>query len=200
MTDRPGAVALPAVEGGYAVDFEDVTFGYHNESPVLKDFSLRVPRGRSVALVGPSGCGKSTILRLLFRFYDVNAGAVRVNGLDVRHLQLASLRSVIGVVPQDTVLFNDTCGAPTLCRRMPAELPLPPAEPSTRRRARSVFYNINYGKMGATPAEVYQVRGGAWSACPQPVSHDVQRPAAPASQGAAGTGQCMREPLFLLSH
>jgi ABC transporter ATM len=129
IADAPSAVALRAAEGdggALSVEFDDVRFGYHPDKLILNGLSLRVPAGRSVALVGPSGCGKSTVLRLLFRFYDVNGGAVRVGGVDVRHAGLDSLRAAVGVVPQDTVLFND-----------------------------SIFYNINYGRIGASAEEVH---------------------------------------------
>jgi ABC transporter ATM len=127
VADAPGAVPLPRDAcGGLSIEFDDVRFGYHPERPILNGLTLRVPAGRSVALVGPSGCGKSTVLRLLFRFYDVTGGAVRVGGVDVRDAQLGALRSAVGVVPQDTVLFND-----------------------------SIFYNIAYGRISATEAEVH---------------------------------------------
>ncbi|PIW30699.1 MAG: metal ABC transporter permease [Rhodospirillales bacterium CG15_BIG_FIL_POST_REV_8_21_14_020_66_15] len=123
VADRPGAGAL-AVNGAELV-FENVSFAYDDRRPVLKDVSFTVPAGRTVAIVGPSGSGKSTISRLLFRFYDVSAGRVLVDGQDIRDVTQASLRSAIGMVPQDTVLFNDT-----------------------------IFYNIAYGRPGASPAEV----------------------------------------------
>jgi ABC transporter ATM len=131
VSDAADAVPLTRpgedVSGGLSVEFENVVFGYHPDRPILNGLTLRVPAGRSVALVGPSGCGKSTVLRLLFRFYDVQGGSVRVNGVDVRQAQVDSLRRAVGVVPQDTVLFNDT-----------------------------IFYNINYGRMDAQPEEVYE--------------------------------------------
>ena len=131
VSDAVDAVPLTRpgedVSGGLSVEFDNVVFGYHPDRPILNGLTLRVPAGRSVALVGPSGCGKSTVLRLLFRFYDVQGGSVRVNGVDVRQAQVDSLRRAVGVVPQDTVLFNDT-----------------------------IFYNIHYGRMDAQPEEVYE--------------------------------------------
>ena len=106
VTSPPDAPAL-TVAGGEVV-FEHVDFGYDPRRPILRDVSFTVPAGKTVAIVGPSGAGKSTISRLLFRFYDVTAGRVLVDGQDVRAVQEASLRAAIGIVPQDTVLFNDT--------------------------------------------------------------------------------------------
>ena len=123
IPEKPGAQPL-AVSGGEVV-LEDVHFGYDPARPILKGLSLRVPAGQSVAIVGPSGSGKSTIGRLLFRFYDVNSGALRIDGQDVRDITLDSLHRAIGVVPQDTVLFNDT-----------------------------IRYNIAYGRDNATEADV----------------------------------------------
>ena len=123
ITDKPGATDL-AVTGG-AVELDDVTFGYDAERGILKGVSLRVEPGTKVAIVGPSGSGKSTIGRLLFRFYDVTGGAIRIDGQDLRDVTQDSLHAQIGVVPQDTVLFNDTIG-----------------------------YNIAYGKDGASQAEI----------------------------------------------
>jgi ATP-binding cassette subfamily B protein len=128
VADRPGAVALAAQladgEPG-AVAFENVRFGYRDDHEILKGVSFSVPAGRSLAIVGPTGAGKSTISRLLFRFYDVNAGRVVIDGHDVRDLTQDSLRAAIGVVPQDTVLFNDT-----------------------------IRYNIAYGRPGATQEQI----------------------------------------------
>jgi len=123
VTDKPGARAL-RVTGG-AVEFDRVTFGYDPDREILKGISLQVAPGERVALVGPSGSGKSTIGRLLFRFYDVTGGAVRIDGQDLRDITQDSLHGQIGVVPQDTVLFNDT-----------------------------VYYNIAYGRPEASRLEV----------------------------------------------
>jgi ATP-binding cassette subfamily B protein len=123
VVDRPGARPL-RVAGG-EVRFEGVTFAYEPARPILKGVSLTVPAGRSLAVVGSSGSGKSTIARLLFRFYDVGGGAVRIDGQDLRDVTQESLRAAIGVVPQDTVLFND-----------------------------SIAYNIAYGAERATQAQV----------------------------------------------
>lgn len=106
VTDRPGA--QPLVVGDGAVSFEHVSFSYNAERPILFDVSFTIPAGKKVAVVGPSGSGKSTLARLLFRFYDVGGGRVLVNGQDVRDVTQHSLREAIGIVPQDTVLFNDT--------------------------------------------------------------------------------------------
>lgn len=123
VKDKPGAPELK-VRGGEVV-FDSVQFGYDPERIILKGISLTVAAGETVALVGPSGSGKSTIGRLLFRFYDVNAGAIRIDGQDLRDVTQDSLHARIGVVPQDTVLFNDT-----------------------------VFYNIAYGRPDASREEV----------------------------------------------
>ena len=123
VTDKPDAPAL-AVAGG-AVQFDDLVFGYDAARPILKGVSIEVPAGGSLAIVGPSGSGKSTIGRLLFRFYDVSGGALRIDGQDLRDVTQDSLHEQIGVVPQDTVLFNDT-----------------------------IYYNIAYGRADATRAEV----------------------------------------------
>ena len=123
VEDRPGSVDL--VTANATVEFRDVSFGYRPDRPILKDVGFKVPAGKTVAIVGPSGAGKSTISRLLFRFYDVDGGSIRIDGQDIRELTQASLRAAIGIVPQDTVLFNDT-----------------------------IYYNIAYGRPAATPAEV----------------------------------------------
>jgi ATP-binding cassette, subfamily B, heavy metal transporter len=123
VKDRPGAAPL-AVAGGL-IEFDRVEFGYEAARPILKGVSLSVPAGQTVAIVGPSGSGKSTIGRLLFRFYDVTGGAIRIDGQDLREVTQSSLHAAIGVVPQDTVLFNDT-----------------------------VRYNIAYGRDGASQAEI----------------------------------------------
>src|SRR5712671_2991450 len=106
VVDRPGAPALEVREG--AVAFRGVDFCYDLRRPILSDVDFRVPPGAKIAIVGPSGAGKSTIARLLFRFYDVDAGAIAIDGQDMREVTQESLRRAIGVVPQDTVLFNDT--------------------------------------------------------------------------------------------
>ena len=123
VADRPGARDLK-VSGG-AIRFEAVRFAYDPEREILKDVSFDVPAGKMVAIVGPSGAGKSTVSRILLRFYDVSGGKVTIDGQDLRDVTQKSLRAAIGVVPQDTVLFNDT-----------------------------IFYNIKYGRPDATDAEV----------------------------------------------
>ncbi|MCL3880674.1 ABC transporter ATP-binding protein/permease [Marivita sp. GX14005] len=123
VSDKPGAPMLDVTRG--AVSFDDVHFGYDPARPILRGISLDIAPGQKVALVGPSGAGKSTIGRLLFRFYDVTGGAVRIDGQDVRDVTQDSLHEAIGVVPQDTVLFNDT-----------------------------IRYNIAYGRDGATEDEI----------------------------------------------
>jgi ABC-type transport system involved in Fe-S cluster assembly fused permease/ATPase subunit len=123
VRDRPGAKPLH-VSGG-AIRFEDVVFAYDPERIVLKGISFTVPAGKTVAIVGPSGAGKSTISRILYRFYDIKSGRVTIDGQDIRDVTQESLRAVIGIVPQDTVLFNDT-----------------------------VKYNIAYGRIGANEADI----------------------------------------------
>ena len=123
VRDAPNAP--PLAPGPGAVTFEHVTFAYDPRRTILDDVSFSVPPGRRVAIVGASGAGTSTISRLLFRFYDVGGGAVRIDGQDIRGVTQASVRGSIGIVPQDTVLFNDT-----------------------------IYYNIAYGRPGASPAEV----------------------------------------------
>ena len=108
IVDKPDAPPL-AISSG-AIRFNDVKFHYEPERPILKGISFDVPAGRKVAIVGPSGAGKSTISRLLFRFYDVTSGAIEIDGQDLRNVQQESVRAAIGMVPQDTVLFNDTIG------------------------------------------------------------------------------------------
>jgi ABC transporter ATM len=107
IQERPDAKVLDLSRGG-EIRFENVTFGYHPDRPILKNVSFTIPAGKKFAVVGPSGCGKSTILRLLFRFYDVQGGRIVIDDQDVRDVTLESLRKAIGVVPQDTPLFNDT--------------------------------------------------------------------------------------------
>ncbi|CAF9920318.1 MAG: Iron-sulfur clusters transporter atm1, mitochondrial [Heterodermia speciosa] len=107
VKERGNPKPLQLTRGG-EIRFENVTFGYHPERPILRNLSLTIPAGRKVAIVGPSGCGKSTILRLLFRFYDVQAGRILIDDQDIRDVSLESLRKSIGVVPQDTPLFNNT--------------------------------------------------------------------------------------------
>ncbi len=106
IQDRPDAAPLRLRDG--EVRFEHVDFAYDPERPILKDVSFEIPAGRRVAVVGPSGAGKSTLARLLFRFYDVDAGRILIDGQDIRSVTQDSLRAAIGIVPQDTVLFNDT--------------------------------------------------------------------------------------------
>jgi ATP-binding cassette, subfamily B, heavy metal transporter len=121
IEDRPGAAPLAVRRGEVA--FRQVNFAYDPRRPILQDVDFTVPAGATVAIVGPSGAGKSTIARLLFRFYDVGDGAIEIDGEDIRDVTQDSLRRAIGVVPQDTVLFNDT-----------------------------IFYNIAYGRPGASRA------------------------------------------------
>jgi ABC-type transport system involved in Fe-S cluster assembly fused permease/ATPase subunit len=123
IVDRPDATDLEIRSG--AVAFHGVDFRYDLRRPILSDVDFHVAPGATVAIVGPSGAGKSTIARLLFRFYDVNAGSIEIDGQDIRNVTQDSLRRAIGVVPQDTVLFNDT-----------------------------IYYNIAYGRPGATQAEI----------------------------------------------
>lgn len=125
VTDKDDAVALQDSKG--SIRFEDVHFRYETDRPILRGISFEVPFGKTVAVVGPSGAGKSTISRLLFRFYDIQEGSITINGQDVRDITQESLRNAIGMVPQDTVLFNDT-----------------------------LLYNIRYGRIGASDEEVMQ--------------------------------------------
>lgn len=107
IKEPANAPPLTLHKGG-EIRFENVTFGYRPDRPILKNMDLVIPAGKKIAIVGPSGCGKSTILRLLFRFYDVQEGRITIDGQDIRDVSLESLRKAIGVVPQDTPLFNDT--------------------------------------------------------------------------------------------
>ena len=124
IQDAPNASAL-ALDEAPSVTFDHVNFAYEANRPILHDLSFEIPAGKTVAVVGPSGSGKSTLARLLYRFYDVQAGEIRVNSQPIKALTQHSLRRHIGIVPQDTVLFNDT-----------------------------IAYNIAYGRAGATPEEV----------------------------------------------
>ena len=106
VTDSKDCTEL-YIKGG-ELAFDNVSFHYTSEKPILKNISFKVPAGQTVAIVGPSGSGKSTIIRLLFRFYDIQSGYITIDGVDISKVSQASLRKNIGVVPQDTVLFNDT--------------------------------------------------------------------------------------------
>ncbi|MDE2340063.1 MAG: ABC transporter ATP-binding protein/permease, partial [Alphaproteobacteria bacterium] len=130
VADVPHAPVLRVSDG--AILFEDVQFGYDAKRPILKGISFAVPPGGKLAIVGPSGAGKSTIARLMFRFYDVSGGRILIDGQDIALVSQASLRAAIGIVPQDTVLFNDTIG-----------------------------YNIAYGREGAGEREVAAAARGA---------------------------------------
>jgi ABC-type transport system involved in Fe-S cluster assembly fused permease/ATPase subunit len=140
VADRPGALPLAAAAGegrggartDWTVKFEHVHFSYEPARTILHDVSFEIPAGKTVAVVGPSGSGKSTLARLLYRFYDVQQGRITIAGQDVREVTQASVRQAIGIVPQDTVLFNDT-----------------------------VEYNIAYGRPGATRAEVEEAARAA---------------------------------------
>jgi ATP-binding cassette subfamily B protein len=135
VRDAPDAIELQAGTAPAAlptVRFERVSFAYEPSRPILHELSFEIPAGHTVAVVGPSGAGKSTLARLLFRFYDASGGRITVDGHDIRSLTQQSLRRAIGIVPQDTVLFNDT-----------------------------VAYNIAYGRPGATQAEIEAAAGAA---------------------------------------
>ena len=125
ITDKPGALPLVVSEG--EIRFDNVVFAYDPERTILKGISFRVPAGKTVAVVGPTGAGKSTISRILYRFYDIQSGSVTIDGQDIRDVTQASLRKAIGIVPQDTVLFNDT-----------------------------IRYNIAYGRVGAREEEILE--------------------------------------------
>ena len=126
IREKPDAKPLQLSKGG-EIRFENVTFGYYEDRPILRNLSVTIPAGKKVAVVGPSGCGKSTLLRLLFRSYEVQSGRIFIDDQDIRDVKLDSLRKAIGVVPQDTPLFNDT-----------------------------VEHNIHYGNMEATVEEVHE--------------------------------------------
>ena len=130
VADAPGA--MPLRIQGAQLAFRHVNFAYDPARPILKDISFEIPAGKTVAVVGPSGSGKSTLARLLFRFYDVQQGHIEIDGQDIRQVTQASLRQAIGIVPQDTVLFNDT-----------------------------VEYNIAYGQPGASRAQVEEAARAA---------------------------------------
>ncbi|CAN9466655.1 unnamed protein product [Alternaria alternata] len=125
VKDKPDAKPLALKTG--EIKFENVTFGYRPDRPILKNLNLTIPAGKKVAIVGPSGCGKSTILRLLFRYYDAQEGRILIDGQDIRDVSLDSLRRAIGVVPQDTPLFNNT-----------------------------IQHNIHYGNLSATQEQVIE--------------------------------------------
>jgi ATP-binding cassette subfamily B protein len=110
IADGPDATPLHLAAGGgdASVRFENVTFSYDPKRTILHDISFEIPAGKTVAVVGPSGSGKSTLARLLFRFYDVQQGAIVIAGKNIKDVTQASVRQAIGIVPQDTVLFNDT--------------------------------------------------------------------------------------------
>ena len=130
VIDAPGAAPLTVTKG--EVRFEDVRFGYEPDRVILKGVDFAIPAGGTLAVVGPSGAGKSTLARLLYRFYDVTGGRITIDGQDIRDVTQASLRAAIGIVPQDTVLFNDTIG-----------------------------YNIAYGRDGAGQDEIEAAARGA---------------------------------------
>jgi ATP-binding cassette subfamily B protein len=131
VADTPGASALTGLAQA-SVRFEHVTFAYEPARVILHDVSFEIPAGKTVAVVGPSGSGKSTLARLLYRFYDVQDGSIRIAGQDIRQVTQASVREAIGIVPQDTVLFNDT-----------------------------IEYNIAYGRPGAGRAAIEEAARAA---------------------------------------
>jgi ATP-binding cassette subfamily B (MDR/TAP) protein 6 len=123
VIDAPGAGQLAVIRGG--IDFSNVSFSYTPERVILKNLNFNIAPGKTVAIVGQTGAGKSTIMRLLFRFYDVDSGAITIDGQNIKTVTQLSLRSAIGVVPQDTVLFNNT-----------------------------IKFNINYGRLTAEDQDV----------------------------------------------
>ncbi|KAI1005636.1 Heavy metal tolerance protein [Podosphaera aphanis] len=125
ISDLPGAKPLKSGDG--LVRFDHVSFAYDSRKPTLKDVSFTVPPGKTIALVGETGGGKSTVLKLIDRFYDINSGSISIDGQDIRHVTISSIRERIGVVPQDPVLFNDT-----------------------------IMNNIRYAKLYAADEEVYE--------------------------------------------
>jgi ATP-binding cassette, subfamily B, heavy metal transporter len=131
IADEPGAQPIQ-ITTSPAVKFENVSFAYDPARPILKDISFEIPSGKTVAVVGSSGAGKSTLARLLFRFYDIQRGSITIAGQDIKHVTQASVRRAIGIVPQDTVLFNDT-----------------------------VEYNIAYGQPGASHEQVVEAAQSA---------------------------------------
>jgi len=130
IVDAPGAKPLVVASGH--IRFEDVQFGYDPGQPILKGIDLDIPAGHTLAVVGPSGAGKSTLARLMYRFYDLTGGRITIDGQDIAAVTQDSLRAAIGIVPQDTVLFNDTIG-----------------------------YNIAYGREGAEADEIVNAARGA---------------------------------------
>jgi ABC-type transport system involved in Fe-S cluster assembly fused permease/ATPase subunit len=124
VADVPNAPDLNCQQGAH-LKFESVSFAYEPDRPILHNISFEIPAGKTVAVVGPSGSGKSTLARLMFRFYDVQQGRITINGQDIRQVTQHSVRKALGIVPQDTVLFNDT-----------------------------VAYNIGYGRTGSTQEEI----------------------------------------------
>jgi ATP-binding cassette subfamily B protein len=131
VADAPGATAL-ALQGAPDVVFDHVSFAYESDRPILQDISFTIPAGKTVAVVGPSGSGKSTLARLMFRFYDVQQGNICIAGQDIRQVTQSSVRRALGIVPQDTVLFNDT-----------------------------VAYNIAYGRPGASQSQIEEAARAA---------------------------------------
>lgn len=130
VQDKPDAITLTDAKG--IIDFKNVDFHYEADRPILNGVSFQIGQGETIAIVGPTGAGKSTLSRILFRFYDIQSGSVSIDGIDIRDMTQDSLRRAIGVVPQDTVLFNDTIG-----------------------------YNIGYAKQGATQADIEEAAKSA---------------------------------------